>query len=104
MGYFVPELDGCGLAVAQAQLHLVQLARVRGVQAQVGRERSRSQRGLRQPAAKQAMPLENRELETWPDASRMPRIASVSPGAARPEEMICCTRLWLAFRMDCSSA
>jgi hypothetical protein len=50
------------------------------------------------------MPLENRELETWPDASKMPRIAKVSPGAASPEETICCTRLWFAFKIDCSSA
>jgi len=49
------------------------------------------------------MPLENRELDTWPEASRS-RIANVSLGEAKPEEMICCTRLWFAFRRDCSSA
>jgi hypothetical protein len=34
----------------------------------------------------------------------MPRIASGSLGEASPDEMICCTRLAFAFRIDCSSA
>jgi len=34
------------------------------------------------------MPFWKIELETCPEASRMPRIVSVSPGEASPEEMI----------------
>jgi hypothetical protein len=55
------------------------------------------------PPPNSATPLEKRELETWPEASRMPRIAKVSPGAASPEAIICCTRAWFAFRIACSS-
>ena len=28
----------------------------------------------------------------------------MSPGAARPDEMICCTSAWFWFRIACSSA
>src|ERR1700677_27090 len=56
------------------------------------------------PPPNRAAPFEKTELEAWPEASRMPRIATVFPGEARPEEMICCTRLELELSSDCSSA
>ena len=50
------------------------------------------------PPPNKAAPFVKAELEAWPEASRMPRMASVFPGEARPEEMICCTSAELEFR------
>jgi len=56
------------------------------------------------PPPNRARPLENRELDTWPEASRIPMIVKGSEAEAKPLEMISCTSDWLAFRRDCSSA
>ena len=52
------------------------------------------------PPPNMATPFENRELDTSPEASKMPRIAKVSVEDAKPAEMISCTRVEFELKID----